>query len=122
MDKEQAIYSFWSGFGIDAYEENSVPDDAEMPYITYAPQTGSIDDPVILTGSIWYRSTSWKNVSRKAQEIAEATGRGYYINKVDGGYLMITQGSPFSQHIPDPSDDMIRRIYINLNAEFLTAY
>lgn len=122
MDKEQAIYNFWSGFGVNAYEENTVPDDAIMPYITYAPQTGSIDDVIMLTGSLWYHSTSWKDVSRKAEEIAQAVGDGYYINKVDGGYLWITPGSPFSQHMSDPSDDMIRRIYINLNAEFLTAY
>ena len=35
MDKQQAIHGFWSSFGITAYDENSVPDDAELPYITY---------------------------------------------------------------------------------------
>ena len=35
MNKEQAIHFFWSQFGLPAYDENSVPDDAQMPYITY---------------------------------------------------------------------------------------
>ena len=35
MDKYQAINEFWNRFGVMAYDENTVPDDAELPYITY---------------------------------------------------------------------------------------
>ena len=35
MDKAQALHSFWSGFGLTAYDENTVPDGAQLPYITY---------------------------------------------------------------------------------------
>ena len=31
MDKFQAQQSFWSSFGLTAYDENTVPDDAEYP-------------------------------------------------------------------------------------------
>lgn len=34
----------------------------------------------------------------------------------------LKRGSPFAQRMSDPNDDMIRRIYINITAEFLTAY
>lgn len=123
MDKAQAIHQFWSSFGLTAYDENTVPENAEMPYITYAVSTGAIDDILMLTGSLWYRSPSWRDVSIKADEIAQAVGaNGYRIAKVDNGYLWINQGSPFSQRMADPSDDMVRRIYLVFSAEFLTPY
>lgn len=121
MDKAQAIHSFWSGFGLTAYDENSVPSDAQLPYITYNVATGAIGDMVVLSGSVWYRSTSWQDISQKADEIAEAIGYGYAIKEIDGGYVWITKGTPFAQRMGD-TDPSIRRIYINLNAEFLTAY
>ena len=121
MDKAQAIHKFWSGFGLTAYDENSVPLNAPLPYITYGVATGAIGDMVALSGSIWYRSTSWQAISQKADEIAEAIGYGYAIEKVDGGYMWITRGTPFAQRMGD-EDASIRRIYINLSAEFLTAY
>ena len=122
MNKEQAIHKLWSSFGIPAYDEQTVPDDAKMPYITYRVVTDSIGSPVNLTGSIWYRSTSWAEVTAKCEEIARSIGYGFARVKVDGGYVWVTKGTPFAQRMSDPSDDMIRRLYINLQAEFLTAY
>ena len=31
MTKSAAIYQFWSSFGLTAYEENTVPTDADFP-------------------------------------------------------------------------------------------
>lgn len=124
MDKWQAIDTFWNSFGIPAYDQNSVDtgeDSPQLPYITYEAQTGALDQVLTLAGSIWYRSSSWREISQKADEIAETIGYGYHIENVDGGYLWIVKGQPFAQRMND-EDDMIRRIYIMLNAEFLTAY
>ena len=123
MDKEQAIHTFWSGFGIPAYDEQTVPDNAKMPYITYRVVTDSIGNVCNLTGSIWYRSTSWREVSDKAAEVAQAVGQyGFTKLKLDDGYVWFTKGAPFAQRMSDPASDMIRRIYLNVQAEFLTAY
>ena len=123
MDKEQAIHDFWSGFGIPAYDEFSVPDGAQMPYITYSVTTGALGDALMLTGSVWYHSPSWQGVTHKVHEIAEFVGQGgHKIKAIDGGYLFLTQGVPFAQRMSDPGDEMVRRIYIILNAEFFTAY
>lgn len=122
MDKAQAIQNFWERFGLPAYNETTVPDDAVMPYITYGISTDSIGNVVFLPASIWYRTTSWRDVSRKAEEIAE-----YIVNMqppsiaLDKGRLYLAKGTPFAQRMSDP-DDTVRRIYINLQAEFLTAY
>lgn len=121
MDKAQAIHSFWSGFGLVAYDENTVPDDAVMPYITYSSSTDSLDGPLTLYGSLWYKSFSWEEISKMTEEIAEFIYKMKPI-PIKGGYLWITKGSPFAQRMSDPSDDLIRRMYININAEFLTAY
>ena len=123
MDKAQAIHEFWSGFGLDAYDENTVDENASMPYITYNVSTGKMDDILTSYANLWYWGTSWRDISLKADQIARAIGeRGYYIMKIDGGYMVVTQGTPFAQRMSEPSDDMIRRIYLSVTMEFLTAY
>ena len=119
MDKAQALHSFWSSFGLEAYDEGTVPEDATMPYITYAVTTDSMDYIVGFTASLWYRSKSWKDVTEKSQEISEYIGNTGFTIPLDRGYLYIYRGTPFAQRMSDP-DDMVRRIYINANGEFLT--
>lgn len=124
VDKSQAIHQFWSGFGLKAYDDASgVPKDVSMPYITYNVQTDSLGNQVFLNGSLWYDSTSWSTVSRKAEEIAEAIGKMDPPSvEIEGGRLYLTKGTPFATRMSDPSKDTIKRIYINVIAEFLTAY
>ena len=123
MNKAQAIHAFWSGFGLPAYDQYTVPQDAQMPYITYSVMTGALNDMMVMNASLWYRSSSWEAITIKADQIAQAIGNtGYAIRAVDGGYLWLTQGSPFAQRMSDDADRDIRRIYLNVNAEFLTAF
>lgn len=122
MDKAQAIHKFWSGFGIPAYDEESVPEEAKMPYITYNVATDSYDNQVPLTASIWYHSTSWADCQKKAEEISEYIVRLQPISiKIDNGRLFITKSTPFAQRLADETDT-VKRIYLICNAEFLTAY
>lgn len=123
MNKAQAIHAFWSSFGIPAYDQYTVPADAVMPYITYSVSTGALNDLMLLSASIWDRSSSWESVTLKADQIAEAIGStGYAIQAIDGGYLWLTQGTPFAQRMSDDTDRDVRRIYVNVNAEYLTAF
>ena len=123
MDKSQAIHNFWSSFGLPAYDENTVPDDAVMPYITYNVPIGGIGDLIVLNARLWYHSTSWQAISKKADEIAAYIGsEGHKTIKLDNGYVWLVEGNPFSQRMSDDSDAMIRSIYLNVNAEYLTAY
>lgn len=121
MDKAQALHSFWSSFGLTAYDEQTVPDGAGLPYITYHAATDSLDNVIPLTASIWYHGTSWTEVTAKAKEVAKRIGEyGYETAAFDGGYLYITKGSPFAQRVSDA--EQIRRIYINITVEFISAY
>lgn len=119
-DKWQAVQNFWSSFGIPAYDESTVPDDAAYPRITYYVAVDSLDRPVNLYANVWYRSTSWAEISQKVDEIDSAIRnmRPPTI-KIDGGRLYITKGSPFAQRMTD-TDDMVRRVYINLSVEYFT--
>ena len=119
MDKAQALNGFWSSFGLACYDEQTVPDNAVLPYITYETITDSLDNRLRLTGSLWYRSRSWEDITDKAQDIADYIGPGGVNLPYEGGSLWITRGLSFAQRIADPNDDGIRRIYLSINAEFL---
>ena len=121
MTKAAAIYQFWSGFGLTAYEENTVPEDATFPYVTYQLVTDSFDREVAATASLWYRGESWTAINSKTEEIAQHIGLGGKIIKCDGGRIWIKRGQPFAQNMGDESDDLIKRKYLNLTFEFFTA-
>lgn len=123
MDKFQTLQTFWSGFGLDAYDENTVPtgDHApDFPYITYDASISNFGSAVALSGSLWYYGTSWSQAITKMTEIQSIVGRGGKMLSCDDGALWIKQGSPFAQRAADPND-MVRRININIEAEFITA-
>lgn len=121
MTKASAFYNFWSGFGLTAYEENTVPTDATFPYITYQVVTDSFGAEVALTASVWYLDTSWVESNAKAEEISRTISRGGKTIPVDGGVLWLKRGTPFAQSMGDETDDLIKRKYLNITAEFLTA-
>ena len=121
MTKAAAIYQFWNSFGLTAYEENTVTDDASFPYITYQLVTDSFDREVQATASIWYRSESWTAINAKTEEISQKISRGGKIISCDGGAIWLKRGQPFAQNMGDESDDLIKRKYLNITAEFITA-
>ena len=121
MTKAAAIYQFWNSFGLTAYDENSVPDEAQFPYITYQLVTDSFDREIPLTASLWYRSESWTAINSKTEEISQKISRGGKIISCDGGAIWLKRGQPFAQNMRDESDDLIKRKYLNITAEFMTA-
>lgn len=125
LDKEQALHQFWSGFGWDARDENTVPDDAMSRfggrYITYNVATAALGEPVPLTADLWAKDTSWEAITQKAEEISRAITVGGKTTTYNGGYLWVCRGSPFSQRMMSDTNDTVRRIRINIMAEYLSA-
>ncbi len=119
MDKEEALYRFWASFGLPAYDENIVPDDAELPYITFEAAVSDFDREIPLTASLWYRSDVWDDVIAKAKEIVAAIGKGGKIVNYDGGAMWIKTSSPQYQRMSEPADDTVRRIRIDVTIEFI---
>lgn len=126
MTKEAALYNFWSGFGLPAYEENSVFAMAEQgnapayPYITYEVRTGSNGVAMPLSATAWYRSTSWNSANAKKAEIATAIEYGGISIGCDGGYIRLIRSEDFADNLGDPADDMIKKVVMRYTAEFNT--
>lgn len=119
MNKQQTLDAFWNGFGIEAYDENTVPDDAQMPYITYESVTDSMGNTCMVSASLWYRSHSWAGITQKEQEIADFITRGGRMLAYDGGAMWIQRDTPWAQRMSDPNSDSIRRIVLSLLVEYL---
>lgn len=121
MTKEQALYNFYNGF-LTAYEENSVPENAALPYLTYNVITDNLGSGgTALTASLWYKGPSWTDIDAKRRTISASITRGGRMITCDGGAIWINRGQPFAQRMRDDTDASIKRILININAEFLTA-
>lgn len=123
MNKAQALQEFWSSFGLMAIDEQSAYDETiELPqnYITYEVQTSSFDNEVTLSASLWYYSTSWVDITQKADEIATYIGYGGKIIAIDGGYIWIKLSSPFAQRMAVEQENY-RRIILNITVDYLTA-
>ena len=117
MTAEQTLHSFWSSFGLTAYDENSVPDDATLPYLTYSLSYDTFDNQVSMVANLWYQSTSWKAITNKMHEISEGITQGGKVLTTDNGYIWIKRGSPFGQRMGD-AENNIKRMLINVSAEY----
>lgn len=123
MDKWQAQQNLWESFDLPAYDENSVPDDAQMPYITYEAIAGNIGAPTQVAVNVWYRSNSWVDISRKAQQIATGVDNLPSSIQIDGGRMKVRlpDMASWGRRMEEPSDRGVRRIMITVEIEFLTA-
>ena len=125
MTIEQAVHQFWSSFGLTAYDENSVPDDATLPYITYAISVGDItSSSVTMQASLWYRSMSWKDITEKSEEIRNHIGLGGVMIEHDTGALWIKRGNTFAQRMESGTtqseqDSSTRRVVLTVDIEFI---
>lgn len=128
MDKAQAIHAFWSSFGLPAIDEQSLYDEntlkemeITLPYISYELSTGNIESAISLNASLWYRSTSWKEITQKADEIAAYIGYGGKIIPVTGGCIWVKLGNQFSRRMEDEFDRGLRRIVLSIDVDFFTS-
>lgn len=106
-----ALKAFFSGFGLPAYEQGSVPDDVELPYITYSFSTPEWNQKASMFAQIWDRTKSNAGILRKADEIHAAIGIGRRIF-YSGGYVDLWPETPFCQIMTDGD---YRSAYINLS-------
>lgn len=128
MDKWQALDAFWNSFGVPAYDEQTEFTEGDMPgfpHITYQAMGGVMDQVMSLSASLWYKSTSWAEISQKTNEILEKIVDDIRPVPLDeGGYLWIHLSgiSPFAQRIDSGSEnENIKRMYLVIEAECLTA-
>lgn len=124
MDNYQALQTFWSGFGVSAYDEQTVFDKGNQPaypHITYESAGGGYMNTATLSASLWSKSTSWAWLKQKAEEIKKSIGYGGVRLKTDDGIIWIklpetaTFSAPF-----DSGDDTIKRMRMTIEVDFMT--
>lgn len=97
INAASTLYQFFSSFGIPAYESHSVPDDAELPYITYVLNDGNWTSAVSIIATVWYKDTSLRGLSEKVDEIKKAVGEGLSFSIPEGGAIYLYRDTPFAQ-------------------------
>lgn len=116
-----ALNTFWNNYGIPAYDESTVPDDASMPYIAYEASISDFGNKILLSGNVYYKSTSWQGISEKVKEIGVSIGGGVSVPYTNGR-LWVTKGTPFAQRLREENDPSVRRVLLTIEAEFQTIY
>lgn len=120
MTKGAALHSFFNSFGIPGHPDTSVPEDQELPYLTYTPVFDSWGSSVSIAVNLWYRTTDDSIPNAKAMELSNRIGPCGVLISCDGGYIWINRGSPFCQGLQDDADKNVKRRYINVTADYLT--
>lgn len=121
MTNEQALHKFFNKFGIVGYRNTSVPDDAELPYLTYTVPISAFEEtPASITVHTYHYTDSEAIPDAKAEEIRKAISDGGVLLPCDGGYIWLKMGTPWCQSIFDDTDKTLKRRYINITAEYLT--
>lgn len=128
MTREQAIFDFWNSFNIPAFEENSVPTGENAPaypYITYQLVIDNFGSQVQTSASVYDRDkdnySALFHVLEKTAEIRKKISRGGIMLAFDSGVVWLKPNTPFSQIMGDSEDNAVRRAYLNMTAEFISA-
>lgn len=106
-----ALKTFFSGFGLPAYAVNSVPEDVELPYITYSLSVPEWNQKSSMYAQVWDRSRSNTGIITVADQITAEIGEGKTI-PLEDGYLVIWPETPLIQLMVDGD---FRSAYINLS-------
>lgn len=114
------LNAFYSGFGVPAYPEDSVPirdEDGELiepPYITYTVVCPDWRGTAIHQARVWTRSESFMQAAELTDKVLAAIGQGVTLTAVGGrGYVTIDPGTPLVQM--QPIDEPLYKVsYINL--------
>lgn len=92
----RALYTFFSGFGLPAFVEENVPTGTEPPYITYELVNPEWRAPAALRARVWYRTSSYTDMSATLDAIGAAIGEGTTI-RTDGGFVELQKDMRFVQ-------------------------
>lgn len=106
-----ALKTFFSGFELPAYHVSSVPEDVELPYISYSLSDPEWNQKASMYAQVWFETKSNTALIQKADQITAAIGEGKII-PFDGGYLVIWPETPLIQIMVDGD---YRSAYINLS-------
>lgn len=110
LNTAKTLKTFFSGFGLPAYTLDSVPDNVELPYISYPLTEPEWNEQTNFYCQVWYLKKNLTALITKADQILAAIGTGVTI-PMSGGYLAIYPSTPQMQI---RTDEQTQCAYISL--------
>lgn len=114
----EALYNFASSFGWDAYPEQSVPNDAELPYITYTLREDDFRVPGLIQMRLWNVSEGYTEINSVVDKIELEVRDGKKLF-TESGIIYLYKGSPWCQFQPSEEPNL-KIAYLNFIAHFAT--
>lgn len=109
----EALYDFFSGFGIPAYAIGTVPKDVRAPYLVYDLVVPDLLQSMPFYAEVYYRSPRLDALNAKVDEIETAIGEGVSL-PTGAGCVRVYRGARFRQNRVFPGDPLYRVAYLNL--------
>lgn len=111
INTAKTLKTFFGGFDLPAYTLESVPDEVELPYITYPLTEPEWNEQASFYCQVWYPKKKLENLLTKADQIVAAIGTGKIFEQ-QGGYVVIYPSTPLIQIL---TDEYSQSAYINLS-------
>ena len=110
LNTASTLKTFYSSFDLPAYTLESVPDEVELPYITFPltePEWNRQSDTYC---QVWYPKNRLGDLLTKADQIVAAIGEMKQFDQT-GGYVVLYPSTPLIQIL---TDEYSQSAYINL--------
>ena len=114
LNTAATLKTFFGGFGLPAYTLESVPENVDLPYITYPLVEPEWNEQASFYCQIWYRKNRLADLLAKADQVVAAIGTMKQF-KQPGGYLVIYPSTPLIQILTD-EDSQSAYIMLSINA------
>ena len=110
LNTAATLKTFFSSFDLPAYTLDSVPDEVELPYITYPLIEPEWNGQGNTYCQVWYPKRRLAELLAKADQIAGAIGTMKLFEQT-GGYVVLYPTTPLIQIL---NDDYSQSAYISL--------
>ena len=110
LNTARTLKTFFGGFDIPAYALESVPDDVNLPYITYPMVEPEWDGQGNIYCQVWYPKNRLADLLAKADEIVGEVGTMKQFEQT-GGYVVLYPTTPLIQIL---TDEHSQSAYISL--------
>lgn len=110
-DLHRTLYNFWASFGLPAWHQDTVPEEAPLPYITFQVASGEALSATILSATAWFRDEGQgvnAQIAAVLDQIAAAVPNSGTVLKTADGYMALYRNSgTFQSYVQDETDKSV---------------
>lgn len=118
LDTAVALKTFFSGFGIPAFQEDNVPEtlydpvkktdvEVALPYITFELREPEPIGHTVLAANVWYDGTDYAQIAAKVDQIKAAVitdGQSGVVIEAGDGAIALWPETDFCQFVTQEDD------------------